>query len=515
MRTFPVGNQTFTDIIERDHIYVDKTESIYQIISAMKSVFIARPRRFGKSLTVSTIEAIFRGQKESFKGCYIYDKLNWEKYNYPVLRLDLAGLDLVTNDLASELTNMMRTIALQYNIQLDTDTVGSMFRELLLKMSNFGKIVLLVDEYDMPINNFLDKPEKLAQHIDILRSLYGNIKPLDEHIQFFFMTGVTRYGKLSLFSTLNHLQDLTMDSRFSTMFGFTQTELHQYFQPQIDALAEKRKQPMADLLHDLRTNYNGYSWDGETTVYNPFGIGQVMAALRFQSYWVQSGAFSILGKLIRTGKLTVQQLQRTRALGDIIGNLDAGLATPIPYLFQAGYLTIKEVLDEERQDYILHVPNEEVRRALYEQAFYNYLSESYIPEQSNIMVTNLADHLQNKDFKAFFKLFSTLIASIPYNITQEREAYWHTVTHIILYCTGLKTQSELLTNQGRIDTVVETKTQVFIFEFKIRGSADAALQQIQTMHYAQQFEGKNKEITYLGVVFDTARRKVKAWQVGQ
>ena len=498
MKKLPVGIQTFSKIIEGDYLYVDKTEDIFKLLTVGGDYyFLSRPRRFGKSLLISTLKEIFSGNKELFKGLWIYDKIGWEQY--PVIHLDFLGLKYGTpEELANTLEFMLKKNAETYGIQLKEKGYDKQFNELIKKLSQKGKVVILVDEYDKPIINNIEKQDIARENREILRTFYETIKSSDEYIKFALITGVTKFSKVSIFSGLNNLDDITVDDRFSTMLGYTHRELLHYF-----------KDRMADFpVEKIKKWYNGYSWDGKNFLYNPLSILNFFNKGKFDNYWFATGTPTFLTKLIREKQGNIIQFDNLSVSSYAFDSYDIENMEISPLLFQTGYLTIKEIqTKKDKKKYLLTYPNKEVRDSFMTYLFREYTRKDL--EQSTLLLERISEAVDADDLERFMQEIKSLFASIPYHIfIGEKEAYYHTVIYIILKLCGARIIVEDPTNIGRIDAVVETEKRIYILEFKV-GSEHDALAQIKTMNYHEKYLNRGKEIVLMGIGFDPQKRNIK------
>ncbi|MFN8579212.1 MAG: AAA family ATPase [Candidatus Sericytochromatia bacterium] len=345
MKNLPLGIQTFRKIIESNNLYVDKTKDIYNLISANDSLyyFFSRPRRFGKSLLITTLEEIFLGNKELFKDLYIYDKIKWKKY--PVIRIDFNALNYThgSEGFEKNLTNKIISIYDNYNLIIKGSNYKELFESLIIELSKIDKVVILIDEYDKPIVEVIEDIELTKSNRRILKSFYETIKSCDEYIKFCFLTGVSKFSKVSVFSSLNNLKDLTLDKKYSTMLGYTQEELEFYFQDRINELAQELEGSYKEAKDILKLWYNGYSWDAKNFVYNPFSILNVLDDKKINNYWFKSGTPTLLIKLIKEKEINVEGLKNFIASDALLDSFEIDNIRFESLLFQTGYLTIKEI----------------------------------------------------------------------------------------------------------------------------------------------------------------------------
>jgi hypothetical protein len=501
MKKLPIGIQSFEKIRTENYLYVDKTEQIYNLLNNAGYFFLSRPRRFGKSLLINTLKEIFLGNKDLFKGLFIEDKIEWN--TYPVVHFDFAVGDYKQIGLYNYLQQKIIQNAAEYQLEIEAASIGFALEELILKLYKKynQQVVLLIDEYDKPIIDFLSDEELhiAEENNKIMKSFYSPIKSLDNELRFFFLTGVSKFTKVSVFSDLNHLNDITVDENFSTLVGYTQKEVEFYFDEHINKLAKKYKLDKNETLKELKDWYNGYSWTGEETVYNPFSIMNALQKSNFNNYWFATGTPTFLVKLMRKGNYYDMDNQ----IMDIqsLGNFDITDIQPITVLFQTGYLTLVE--DLEMNVYRLGYPNREVKNSMINMLLNSY---SFHKEGFSIpLVVELKQAFLKQDFDKLFIHFTTLFSKIPFQIFEQyKESYYHTIIFLTFELLGFYIDAEVNTSKGRIDAVVKSKEAIFIFEFKVNATPQIALDQIKEKKYADKYltEKENgKTIFLLGVNF--------------
>jgi hypothetical protein len=494
MKKLPIGIQTFAEIIEEDYVYVDKTRHIVELIQAGKYLFLSRPRRFGKSLLVSTLSEIFAGNKKLFEGLYIYDKIEWQAY--PVIIIDFNGISFDDEEVfKASLSSFLDRIAEKYEIILSGLFVKDKFAELIKKIAEKTqqKVVILIDEYDKPIVNDIDNIEKAVKNRDILRNFFGILKYSDAFLRFVFLTGVSKFARVSIFSDLNHLQDITLSPQFATLLGYTQNELENYFAQHISILCFKLKIKKEPLLAQIKTWYNGYSWDAEHQVYNPFSILCLFAGQRFSNYWFATGTPMFLTKLIKQTKLAVIEFENKIVSEIIFDSYNIENINVFALLFQTGYLTVTGINKKARTpQYILNYPNFEVK-----EAFITYLFESFTQnslEEIQPAAEELREYLRSENIEKFMNLMRALFAKIPYQLHIEQEAYYHSLFYMIAVLMGIEIDLEVLTDKGRIDGVLMLEDKIYLIEFKygkagtkMNSLTNQAIKQIREKNYQQRF----------------------------
>jgi len=510
MKNLPLGIQTFSKLINGNYLYVDKTKSIYDLISSGgEYYFLSRPRRFGKSLLVSTLAELFSGNKELFKDLWIYDKIEWTPY--PVIHIDFSKIDFETpGKLKESLKSFLNKTARSVGLKLDKDnSYKESFIELIEKLSVKGKVVILIDEYDKPVIEFLEKGKiDTAKEIrDVLKSFYGVLKGSDFYLKFVFITGVSKFSRISIFSDLNNLTDITLSEEFSTLLGYTEAEMHHYFSFYIEKMSKKQKMPVPDLIEKIRHWYNGYSWDGVNFVYNPFSILHTFNACNFKNFWFSTGTPGFLLQLLKNRKSEIMNFENFPVKSYTFDTYDLEHLDIAALLFQTGYLTIKKITQgDEDETYHLSYPNREVRVSFLSHLFGDFIRQDM--SLSTQALDRISKTIKTENIELFIQEIKSLFASIPYQIfIDEKEAYYHTVVYLILRLSGGVVQSEVSTNTGRIDAVLETANHIYIMEFKV-GTAQEGLTQIKTMKYYEPYQGSGKKIILVGVGFDPGIRNI-------
>ena len=503
----PIGIQTFEKIRTEDFLYVDKTEAIHRLVTSGDYFFLSRPRRSGKSLTLSTIKSIYLGQHELFTGLWIENQWDWDKVR-PVIHISFSSVDYQGSGLDLGIQQMLTLQAEQHNIQLSGTTIKNMFAELMRKLSVQGKVVLLVDEYDKPIIDYLDDIEQAKANQTTLKTFYSVIKDSDPYIEFLLITGVSKFSKVSIFSELNNLDDITLDSSFAALTGYTQAEVETYFAPYMVETESKLNLSRAGLLNELRHRYNGYSWDGQAYVYNPFSVLSFFRKADFRNYWFETGTPTFLLKLLREEWLYA--LDNLTVSEETFSSYDIEYLQPIPILFQTGYLTIKA--RKEQGIYLLDYPNAEVKESLL-----SYIVADLRNNQAALtkpMVIQLYEAFNANDIERVITLVKSIFKNIPSQIfIKNAEAYYHSLIHLVFFYLGQYTESEVNTNDGRLDCVVQTPTHIYILEFKRDKSADEALQQIKDKGYADKYAADPRPKVLLGINFSSEEKTVDDWKM--
>jgi hypothetical protein len=520
-RLLPIGIQDFAKIREGGYVYVDKTACIHRLISGPEGVFfLSRPRRFGKTLLCSTLRAIFDGRRELFEKiaerlALAINSLEWEWKKHPIIRLDLNvgnykdGVDI----LKSALHNALDNIAKSYGLELRGQFVAIEFLNLILDMyERFKeKVVVIVDEYDKPLLSTIDEPEIHVKMREELKGFYSVLKSSDEYLRFVFLTGVTKFSQVSIFSDLNHLVDLTLDPGYADICGITQEEIQQNFEPEIASVLEKTGRDRDGYLNDLRMYYNGYRFSKkQLKVYNSFGLlYHFHQNGDFLPYWYETGTPTFLVNLIIKQKINIFDLSNmTVEYGDFrkydIENMEA-----LPVLYQSGYLTISDY-DAAKNRYTLDYPNVEVRSSFAKTLLKQYLQ---VPQdRSSALINKLPDALEEGNIEAAIEAIRQFMGAVPYELSDKMENYYQTVTYMIFHMLGINCQPEVRQAAGRVDAIVVTKNFVYCFEFKLDKTVEEALTQIDSREYLLSWMGSEKKLFKVGVNFNHEKRNIGDWK---
>jgi hypothetical protein len=505
----PTGQQEFSEIRQTGRVYVDKTDFIYHLIThSSYFFFLSRPRRFGKSLLINTLKELFAGRKELFQKLYIYDKIDW--IAYPIIHIDCSKLGFKELGLKYALENRLKEIAKEYQIQLNENALGLLFAELIKKLFEKMnlKVVILVDEYDKPITDVLEQGDNKQAHEnrEVLRMFYSIVKGSSAYIRFMFLTGITRFTKVSLFSDLNNLVDITFHKDFHNMLGYTQSEIHHYFMPHLQFIAQENDKSIDDLWKEIKFWYNGYSWNGKDKLYNPFSVLCYLDAREVRNFWFESGTPKMLINLLR--KEWLYDLRNLKASMSLISNFDIDNLNPETLLFQTGYLTISEVDKYDR--FVLNYPNKEV-----EQSMLQYLLADYAHNQRNVALSyEIITAIENNDMDYLCQTLNQLFAAIPYQIFQNHsEAYFHSIIFIALKLCGYYIESEVSVATGRIDAVLAYENRIYLFEFKLDQNASIALEQIQNKDYFKKYLHTGKGLYLVGINFSSVKKEIESCEV--
>ena len=507
---YPIGIQSFEEIRNSDYVYVDKTTLIYQMVSKGKYYFLSRPRRFGKSLLVSTMEAYFGGRKELFKGLAMESlEKNWTEY--PVLHLDLTGSSYTdVSHLRISLDQHLRKWESLYDVTPMSEDVSSRFKDIIdaAYRKTGQKVVILIDEYEKPIIDNIDNPELMEQFRRELQGFYSVIKGKDNAIRFAFLTGVTKLGKMSIFSGLNNLNDISMDARYSDICGISEQELKSYFSESVKTLAEVNGLSVEECYEKLASMYDGYHFSEDSIgVYNPFSLLNTFNSGKFRMYWFETGTPTFLVRYLKQGNYNLDNISRNDVSLETLTGSNYVSPAPITLMYQAGYLTIRG-FNPDFFTYNLDYPNEEVKRG-----FMHSLSQLFAPAliDGELSVYQFVRDVRSGNTEAFMNRLTAFFAGNSYEIQGDLELYFQNVMSIMLKMMGLYVKTEYQTSNGRIDIVFDTDKYVYIIELKRDQSPEIALRQIEEKGYDKPFMASGKQIIKLGINFSSETKTIDGW----
>ncbi len=509
---YPIGIQNFEKLVEGKFTYVDKTKMIYRLVDEGQYYFLSRPRRFGKSLLISTIEAYFSGRKDLFEGLAIYD-LEQDWLEYPIFHIDLNTANFrERGSLFSILNDYLCTWEKEYGKSESETTLALRFKGIVERAAKKEgrNVVILVDEYDKPILQTFHDAELQENYRNELKAFYSVLKTQDRYIKFAFLTGVTKFGKVSVFSDLNNLMDISMDNRYISICGITEKELKANFKEGIGELSEATGKTEEETLEELRLRYDGYHFKpGSVGIYNPFSVLNTMARLEYGDYWFETGTPTFLVDLLKLHHYELQDLTKEQISDDVINSVDSMSTNPIPVIYQSGYLTIKGY-DERFKKYKLGFPNQEV-----EQGFLNFLLPRYSSagDKSPYFIVEFVKDVEAGNPERFMQRLSTMLADTDYKVVGNAELYFQNVMYLIFKIMGFYIQVERPTSEGRIDAVIQTVDYIYIIECKLDKSADEALQQIEDCNYAAPFQMDKRKLYKIGLNFSTETRGVEEYKI--
>ena len=511
---YPIGIQNFEKLREGGYTYIDKTAQIYKLATSGTYYFLSRPRRFGKSLLISTMDAYFSGKKELFKGLAM-EQLEKDWIEYPVLHLDLnTGRYIKPEDLDVVLDQHLNNWEAHYGVVRKYDDSSARMNDIIdAAFSKTGrKVVILIDEYDKPIVNNLDNESLADYYRKTLQGFYSVLKAKDGQIKFGFLTGVSKIGKLSVFSALNNLKDISMVKDYADICGLSEKELHDNFDESVSELGDSNDLSKDESYLKLKKMYDGYHFTHNSVgVYNPFSLLNAFSDREFKEYWFETGTPTLLVNVMKKTSFDVTTLSDNVVVSveDLSGMQDI-INRPIPLFFQTGYLTIKDY-DKEFNIYTLGFPNDEVKNGFLKFIFSYYVPVN--PAEGNTTTYRLATALRSGKPDNFMRTLEALFANTTYQIQGDSEKNFQYAMYIIMELLGEYVQAERSTSNGRIDLLLQTKDYIYIVELKIDNTADAALQQIEEKGYAKPFVSDPRKIFKIGVSFSTANRRIEEWKI--
>ena len=509
---YPIGVQSFESLRELSYIYIDKTDLIYNLVHSGKCYFLSRPRRFGKSLLLSTIQAYFEGKKELFKGLAI-EQLETEWQPHVVLTLSLAKYNSsIEGSLEEILNNQFLIWEQQYDVKIKSTNLASRFENIIRAayLASGKPVVILVDEYDHPLIETMHDPERSEAHRLLLKSIYVNIKDLDQYIRFTMLTGVSRFSKMTIFSGLNNLQDISLNREYAAICGITDREITDNFRHGIERLAQEYDTDRDGALALLKANYDGYHFAKTSPdIYNPFSLLWALNDAEIGAYWFQSGTPEFLIRQIRkSGSFLPDMFDETVEVRTLSSN-DISNTKPTALLYQTGYLTIKGY--ENPDLFHLGIPNLEVRKGLFQN-----LSDCYVDKDGDRVARNVRDVrklLETRRIDEAMECLRTFMAGIPYEFADKAtELHYENNLFIIFILIGVDARPEWHTSDGRIDLLLSMRNYIYIIELKRDGTPEEALAQIEKKDYARQFAGDPRPVIKLGITFSTSTRNITAWK---
>ena len=512
--TLPIGIQSFEKLRQGNSLYVDKTAKLQELIANGSWYFLSRPRRFGKSLTLSTLDAMFSGKAELFKGLaaekWVVEQV---RHPAPVLRFDISRLRPYSSaeGLESSLVEGLKDFARFHDLNIPSEkTAGGMLLQLiqlLFKMK--GSVVVLIDEYDKPMLDNIGNLVAANEMRQVLRSFYTVLKSCDEYLRFVMLTGISKFSKTGVFSAMNNLMDISMDWRYGDIVGYTQNELEKNLSDWIDGASRRMKMSYSELLHRLRDYYDGFCFDGEIKLYNPFSIMQCLAKCEISNYWYDSGSPSFIVEYMKQHAVRdPEQYRGVVVKANFTSSQEIERADPVSFLYQAGYLTIKK---KEEQELTLDYPNREVRDSISSM----YLEHVYHVDSYGALGSQIWKALKGRDISKIVELYNVALAGIPYeDYADQGESWYRSLFLMLLRGAGITANGEVHTNRGRPDVVVQFPEQVIILEFKyaeessdVERKRTEGEKQIREKNYARPYEGGNRVITTAVIVIDGEKRR--------
>ena len=514
LRNFPIGIQTFENFRREGYVYVDKTALIYRLVTTGKPYFLSRPRRFGKSLLLSTLESYFEGRRELFEGLAIADlEEAWQEY--PVLHLDLNAEKYdAPEQLGGILNRHLNQWEDRWGREEREESFSDRFSGIIRRAcEQTGQpVVVLVDEYDKPLLQAITRPKLFEDYRQTLKAFYGVLKSADAYLRFVFLTGVTKFSQVSVFSDLNQLNDISLDYSYATLCGITREELKSTFEPEIEVFGHKNHQTPEEVVTAMERNYDGYHFHPDGAgVFNPFSVLNAFSKLELGSYWFQTGTPTFLVELLQKSEYDLRTLLNgIEAPASSFAEYRMDANNPVPLIYQSGYLTIKDY-DRRFNNYLLDFPNDEVRYG-----FINFLVPFYTQMKNNdqgYYIGKFIDELEKGDYESFLTRLEAFFADIPYELNDQTERHYQVIFYLVFKLMGQFTEAEVRSTRGRAGAMVKTPKNVYVFEFKLNGTAEEAMKQIDEKGYLIPYQKDHREIIKIGVEFSAETRNINRWLV--
>lgn len=512
-KIYPIGIQNFESLRNDGYFYIDKTALVYQLVKTGRYYFLSRPRRFGKSLLLSTLEAYFQGKKELFDGLAM-EKLEKDWIKYPILHLDLNAEKYTAPEALDQvLESALRGWEALYGAQDYERTFASRFQGIIQRACDKTgqRVVVLVDEYDKPMLQAIGNDELQKSYRETLKAFYGALKSKDGCIKFGMLTGVTKFGKVSVFSDLNNLDDISMRNQYIDICGINEQELHDNLEDELHSLASAQGMTYDEICAKLQEYYDGYHFTHNSIgMYNPFSLLNTFKYNEFGSYWFETGTPTYLVELLKKHHYDLRRMAHEETTATVLNSIDSTSDNPIPVIYQSGYLTIKGY-DQRFGIYRLGFPNREV-----EEGFINFLLPFYANTnavESQFEIQKFVREVESGDYDSFFRRLQSFFADTPYELVRDLELHYQNVLFIVFKLVGFYVKAEYHTSAGRIDLLLQTDKFIYVMEFKLDGTAEEALLQINEKHYAQPFENDDRKLFKIGVNFSAEMRNMEKWIV--
>ena len=513
LKRLPVGIQTFSEVIGLHCLYVDKTAYIPMMTALSKYIFLSRPRRFGKSLLVSTLQSYFEGKKELFKGLYI-ETVEKDWTEYPVLHFSLASSKHMEKEqLENYLIYILQENEKKFGLKSDHPDPNIRLKNLITQVyeKTGKKVVVLIDEYDAPLLDVMHEEEKMPMLRQIMRNFYSPLKDCDPYLQFVFLTGITKFSQLSIFSELNNLKNISMDPQFAALCGISVDEVQEQMADYLADFAAAHNKSVDEALESLRVQYDGYhfAWPSPD-VFNPFSLLNAFLDKRLKSYWFESGTPTFLIEMLRKFNVVPSMLKRTRAMASAFDAPTENMSSIIPLLYQSGYFTIKDY-NEITDLYILDIPNNEIRIGLMESLLPNYVQiDAY---KGTTTVALMFEALYHEDLNEMLRLLQAYLLTVPQCDNTNYEGHYQQLLYVIFSLLGRYVDVEVRTATGRVDMVLRTARKLYLFELKLNRSAEAAMQQIDLKEYPARFALCGLPVVKIGINFDAATHTISDWEI--
>lgn len=510
---YPIGIQNFEDLRRKEFVYIDKTALLHKLVSEGKYYFLSRPRRFGKSLFLSTLESFFSGRKDLFAGLAA-ETLEKDWTEHPILHLDLNAEKYDTPEaLVGVLNDFLTKKEKIYGSESSEVSLGLRFQGIIRRAFEITgqQVVILVDEYDKPLLQAIGKPELQEEYRNTLKAFYGALKSMDRYIRIAFLTGVTKFGKVSVFSDLNNLTDISFDKRYSEICGITEEELHSYFDQSIAEVAEENNMTKEACYEKMKRDFDGYHFTIPSKgMYNPFSVLNTLSSKQFRDYWFETGTPSFLVYQLQKTGYNLNNITKENLSTDTLNSIDIMETNPLPLLYQSGYLTLKSY-NARFDEYTLGFPNREV-----EQGFVKYLLPFYAPkneDKTTFAIPHFVKDVERGDAEGFMQRLEDFFATGDYQVMGNLEIYFQNTIYVIFRLIGFYVNVERHTTRGRIDITMQTPDYIYIIELKIDKSAQEALDQIEEKGYAEAFAGDNRKLFKIGINFDSETKKINDWKI--
>ena len=513
-KLYPIGIQTFERIRKEDRLYIDKTEYVYKMTHTDSTyIFLGRPRRFGKSLLVTTLQSYFEGKKDLFKGLAI-ENLEKDWTEYPVLHFDMSGgKHMEKEQLERYLAFILENEEKKWGIthpQIDANNRLMALIDTAYKKSG-KQVVVLIDEYDAPMLDVAHEKEQLDVLRNVMRNFYSPLKYSEAKLRFVFLTGITKFSQVSIFSELNNITNISMDDDYAGVCGITKEELVTQMAEDIKELSQKRRMSTEDVIEKLKENYDGYHFSAfSPDVFNPFSVLNCFSKGKFEAYWFSSGTPTYLIDMMRKFNVRPVDMGKIYAKSSAFDSPTEDMKAITPLLYQSGYLTIKDY-DELADLYTLDLPNKEIKVGLFESLLPNYLEGIYA-QNGDVTIAQMSVLIRQDDMNGALQLLQTFLGTVPYcNVTNYEGHYQQMLFIIFTLLTAYVVDVEVHTPNGRVDIVLLTTTRLYIIELKLNKNAHAAMQQINLKNYAQRFALSGKPITKVGINFDSTTGNITDW----
>lgn len=514
-RRYPIGIQNFEDLRNNGCVYVDKTELIYRLANTDKVYFFSRPRRFGKSLLVSTLEAYFLGKKDLFKGLAM-EQLEKEWIPYPVLHIDFSKTKYTSiQDLREQLNILLLQWESLYGKNIAEESPAARFSGIIQRAfeQTSKQVVVLIDEYDAPLldSNYLSELQSKLR--DEIRKFFSPLKAQGQYLRFLFLTGISKFSQMSIFSELNNLQNISIRDDYSAICGITEQELRTQLQEDIQMIAEANSESYEEACAHLKEQYDGYHFSKNCAdIYNPFSLFNAFAQLSYEDFWFSSGTPTFLIDILQESDFDIRDLDGLTATSTQFDAPTNRITDPVPVLYQSGYLTIK-AYDPEFQLYTLAYPNKEVRKGFIESLMPAYV---HLPARDNTFyVVSFIKDLRAGNLEQCLERMKAFFASIPNNLNNKEEKHYHTIFYLLFRLMGQYIDVEVNTAIGRADAVVKLQNTIYVFEFKVDSTPKKALDQINSKEYAIAYQKDYREVIKVGVNFDSTTRTIGGWEISQ